>query len=229
VKQLIQQSLLDPLQFRFDVFPGLKYQPLPWIGFRRASRGAGTMQRWDAMKPRIAASGSRTALDVGCNVGFFCFAMAEMGLSVTGVDGAQKELRIAGVVRRKLRATNVGLLSLQIDPANVTLLPPADAVLLLSVWHHWVKSFGLEAATAMLRSVWERCGKVLFFETGETEMPADYRLPAMVPSARDWVAGYLAHVCAPSRVEWVGQMKAFAPGGSETAAVVQRNLFAVAR
>lgn len=229
MKQQIQQSLIDPLQFRFDVFPSLRYQPLPWIGIHEANRGAGTSQRWAAMKPLIASSGSRTALDIGCNVGFFCFAMAEMGLCAVGVEAASKELRIAGFARRKLKASNVGLLSLQVNPGTVAILPSGDTVLLLSVWHHWVKGFGFEAATAMLQQVWARTGKVLFFESGENEMPADYRLPAMLPSAREWLGAYLKATCESSRIEWLGQMKAFAPGGSEDVAVVQRNLFAVMR
>jgi SAM-dependent methyltransferase len=229
VKQQIQQRLIDPLQFRLDVFPRLSYQPLPWIGFPESSRGSGTSQRWAAIKPLIAASGSRTALDIGCNVGFFCFALAEMGVSTIGVDAAPKELRIAAFARRKLEASNVGFLSLQVTPNNVALLPACDSVLLLSIWHHWVKSFGLTAATAMLGEVWARAGKLMFFETGEGEMPADYGLPAMTPSPREWLDAYLRDACGASRVECLGRMKAFAPGGSETVAVVHRHLFAVVR
>lgn len=229
MKQHIQQRLIDPLQFQLDVFPGLRYQPLPWIGFSDANRGAGTSQRWAAIKPVVAASGSRTALDIGCNVGFFCFALAEMGVAAVGVDAASKELRIAAFARRKLQASNVGFLSLQVTPGNVALLPACDSVLLLSVWHHWVRCFGFAAATAMLREVWARAGKLMFFETGESEMPAEYGLPAMTPSPREWLESYLHDSCGPSRVECLGQMKAFAPGGSETVAVAQRHLFVVAR
>jgi SAM-dependent methyltransferase len=154
MKQQIQQRLIDPLQFQLDVFPGLRYQPLPWIGIREANRGSGTSQRWAAIKPVIAASGSRTALDIGCNVGFFCFALSEMGIAAVGVDAAPKELRIAAFARRKMQAANVGFLSLEVRPDNLALLPACDSVLLLSVWHHWVRDFGFAAATGMLREVW---------------------------------------------------------------------------
>ena len=229
MKQQIQRTVIDPLQFQFDVFPGLRYQPLPWIGIHDANRGAGTSQRWTAMRPIVAASGSRTALDIGCNVGFFCFAMAEMGIAAVGVEAAAKEFRIASFARRKMHADNVGFLSLQVTPQSVALLPACDTVLLLSVWHHWVRVYGLEAATVMLQQVWARAGKVMFFETGENEMPAEYGLPAMTPTPREWLAAFLSRICAPARVEYLGEMKAFAPGGSETLAVVHRQLFAVIR
>ena len=81
----------------------------------------------------------------------------------------------------------------------------------------------------MIQKIWARSGKLMFFETGENEMPADYRLPAMTPSPGDWLTTYLRDSCPSSRVECLGQMKAFAPGGSETHAVVQRHLFVVMR
>ena len=229
MRKQIQQHVIDPLQFTFDVFPGLRYQPLPWIGFRRANRGIGTSQRWAAIRPIVEASGCRTAVDIGCNVGFFCFALAEIGVAAVGVEAEQKELRIAAFARQKLDATNVGFLLLQVTPATVHLLPAGEAVVLLSVWHHWVKRFGLAAATSMLQAVWTRTGRVMFFETGEGEMPPEYGLPAMTPSPREWLATYLTTTCGSSRIECLGLMKAFAPGGSETSAVVQRHLFAVYR
>ena len=229
MRKQIQQRVIDPLQFTFDVLPGLRYQPLPWIGWPRANRATGTSQRWEAIKPIVAASGSRTAVDIGCNVGFFCFALAQMGVAAVGVEAEQKELRIAAFVRRKLEAANVGLLLLQVTPSTVRLLPEGDAVLLLSIWHHWVKRFGVAAATGMLQDVWARTRKVMFFETGEREMSSDYALPTMAPSPREWLTTYLATTCTSSRVECLGQMKAFAPGGTETSAMVHRNLFAVIR
>jgi SAM-dependent methyltransferase len=229
LKQRLQQRVIDPLQFQFDVFPGLRYQPLPWVGLRDSNRGSGTTTRWEAMQPVIEASGSRTALDIGCNVGFFCFALAEMGVAAIGVEAAPRELRIATFARRRLQADNVGFLSLQLTPQNTGLLPACDTVLLLSVWHHWVRSFGFDAATRMLRDVWGRAGKVMFFETGENEMPAEYGLPAMTPTPREWLTAYLARTCPESSIEMLAMAKAFAPGGSETVSVAHRHLFVVRR
>jgi hypothetical protein len=66
-----------------------------------------------------------------------------------------------------------------VNTETTCLLPHTDVVLLLSVWHHWVKVYGFESATQILSGLWERCNKVLFFETGENEMPADFGLPSM--------------------------------------------------
>lgn len=229
VKTTIQRRVLDPLQFRYDVFPSLRYQPLPWLGMSEANRGTGTRQRWEVIRAELIARRVRTAVDVGCNVGFFCFAMAELDIAAIGVDIDDKNLRIAGFVKRKLGARNVALMSLEVTPATVALIPPADAVLLLSVWHHWVRMFGLESSTRMLAEVWEKTRSVLFFETGELEMSADYRLPEMLPDPQTWLATYLRNTCAGAHVQCMGLMKAFGPGGSERRNLANRHLFCLAK
>jgi hypothetical protein len=104
-------------------------------------------------------------------------------------------------------------------------MPTADCVLCLSIWHHFVRSYGLEAATGMLQAIWGKTGIVMFFDTGETEMTPDYRLPEMTPDPRSWLEDYLSRTCAGSRVEHLGLHRAFDPEGGP----VERNLFAVLR
>jgi hypothetical protein len=66
---------------------------------------------------------------------------------------------------------------------------------------------------------------VLFFDTGESEMPASYGLPSMTPDARAWLEDYLGRTCGGGRVEHLGRHRAFDPEGGP----VERNLFAVVR
>jgi hypothetical protein len=77
----------------------------------------------------------------------------------------------------------------------------------------------------MLKTIWDRTGKVLFFDTGENEMTSDYGLPEMRPDSRSWLAGYLVETCEGSRIEHLGLHAAFDPAGRP----VERNLFAVIR
>ena len=111
------------------------------------------------------------------------------------------------------------------SPASVELLPYADVVLFLAVWHHLTRAYGLEPATAILRVVWARTRRVLFFETGEREMSPDFRLPAMEPDAQTWLTAFLAEVCEGGGVRHLGRHAAFDAAGNP----VERNLFAVER
>ena len=228
------QHIIDELQFRFDVWPTLYYQPLPWLGFDTAKRGAGTVARWTAIEASIRGLPINSALDIGCNVGYFCFSLAAQGIPALGIDQDDRFLRIAQHAARKLAARHiaadkVGFCHLTIDRSTVRLLPQVDLILLLSVWHHWVRAYGLPTASEMLAAVWAKADQALFFETGEAEMPPEFGLSMLKISPRDWLEDYLSAICADSTVRCLGAFKAFAPRGDETHAVVHRNLFMISR
>jgi hypothetical protein len=229
IKEFVQERFLDQVQFRYDTYPRLAYQPLPALGKWDARRSDGTVQRWVVIEERIRRDAIESAMDVGCQVGFFGFALAENGIPTLGVDFEDKALRIAHYAARKIGADEVGFLRMAVSPRTVVLLPTVDLVLSLSIWHHWVHAYGLEGATVILRRLWERCRVTMFFETGENEMPAEYGLPAMEPTPQDWLGCYLEETCAGAQVAHVGQFKAFAPGGDNTRNTVLRNLFQVRR
>jgi hypothetical protein len=88
-----------------------------------------------------------------------------------------------------------------------------------------VRHYGFSKATEMLVTIWDRTGKVLFFDTGEDEMTPDFELPEMTPNSRSWLAAYLAETCEGSRIEHLGLHAAFDPAGRP----VERNLFAIIR
>lgn len=229
IKTILQEKLIDPLQFRYDVFPRLGYQPLPSIGKHKAKRSAGTIERWDIIEKRIEGTDIKTALDVGCQVGFFSLALAAKGIPTLGVDSEDRFVRIARYVARKTKTENIGFLAMLVSPDTVNLLPEADLVLVLSIWHHWVRSFGIERATEILERIWGQCRTTMFFETGEDEMPDAYGLPRMEPTPHEWLEVYLTRTCPGSTVEHLGQFRAFGPGGDNTRHAVLRNLFRVAR
>jgi hypothetical protein len=216
---------LDVLRYRIDSGRRLDYQPLPWLGATKANRDEGVYSRWTAMRGVIDDCGVTSAVDIGCNAGFFSLSLAEAGVSTIGVEGDPKFARLFLHAIRKVGVVNVAALVMNITPSNIEMLPSGDAVLLLSVWHHFVRYYGLEAATEMLRVVWAHTQKVLFFETGETEMSAKFGLPEMGPDPRSFVAALLTTNCNDGSVRHLGEHDAFAPDGSRCV----RNLFAVVR
>lgn len=221
---------LDWLRFRLDTFPragrlNSVYQPLPWLGLHAAKRAEGTASRWAAMERVLDGCDPQSALDVGCNRGFFTLSAAGRGIPTIGVESDPPAYRSALYAIRKAGVADAGLLILTVRPENVALLPASDAVLCLSLWHHFVREHGLQAATGMLAALWDRTGQVLFFDTGEDEMPASYNLPAMLPEPRTWLAGYLESTCAGAEVAHLGQHEAFRADGQPCL----RNLFAVMR
>jgi hypothetical protein len=58
-----------------------------------------------------------------------------------------------------------------VTPQNIESLPACDVVLLLSVFHHWCRSYGTECALTMLQQVANRTKLKLFFETAAPTEP----------------------------------------------------------
>jgi hypothetical protein len=225
----IFQQVIDALQFRFDIFPRLYYEPLPWLGLDSAKRGEGTTARRQAIEPLLTDYCIKSAMDVGCSVGYFCFTLGLKGIPALGVDMDARALRVAQYTSRKLKTSNVGFCNMVVNAETVRLLPNVDLALVLSIWHHWVRLYGLAAAGEILSAIWNKCSKVLVFETGETEMPAEFALPDMGASPREWLTNYLGSQCVGSKIGHLGVFKAFAPFGDENRNVVYRNLFAIVR
>ena len=221
---------LDWLRFRLDTFPSsgrlnTVYQPMPALGLEAAKRGAGTMTRWAAIRDEVRVREARTALDVGSNRGFFMLELAALGIATVGVESDPPAYRSAIYAIRRAKLQNAGVLVLAVDPSNVGLLPRCDSVLCLSLWHHFVHEHQLDGATSILEALWDRTRRVLFFDTGENEMPPSFGLPPMTPDPRTWLGEYLARTCASGEVVHLGEHDAFGPGDRPC----RRNLFAVRR
>ncbi|MGZ4401949.1 MAG: hypothetical protein ACXVRI_03760 [Gaiellaceae bacterium] len=216
-------AVVDRLRFHIDTFPFGLYQPVPSLPGLRATRARGSETRWEAMRPVLEANGVRSAVDIGACEGYFSLMLAGAGISTIALEGKPANYRTTLYAVRRSGLANIGVLALALRPENLDMMPPADGILCLSIWHHFVRTYGLEAATAMLQAIWRKTGVVMFFDTGETEMTPDYGLPEMTPDPRSWLEAYLGRTCAGSRVEYLGRHLAFDPDGGS----VERNLFAL--
>ena len=203
------------------------YQPLTWIGRGNADaeRAQGVETRWRVMLPVIEELGVRNGLDIGCNVGWYVFELASRGIPALGVESHPPYYRTAMLALQQNEIQEAGILVMNVTPNNTSLLLDSDCVILLAVWHHLVRAYGLDAATDILEKVWRKTHKVLFFETGEDEMGPEYGLPAFEPDPRTWLIDYLGRHCEGATVRHLGQHH----GGSGDDVVAYRNLFAVVR
>ncbi|MEU4167407.1 hypothetical protein AB0F46_11020 [Streptomyces sp. NPDC026665] len=216
---------IDTLRLKLDALPDGIYQPVPGIRVRRAKRSVGTGSRWTAMEPVVARLSVESALDVGANVGYFPVKFAQRGIPSVALEADPKCVRTATTAVRRNGLDNVAVMGLEFRPDTLVLLPTADCTLLLSLWHHLVRELGFDAATDLLRGLWDRSGKVMFFDSGEDEMPESFGLPRMLPTPDVWLTEYLLKTCPGGRVEHLGRHRAFDAAGLPT----DRALFAVIR
>jgi hypothetical protein len=196
----------DWLRLKVDTFGAADYQPLSLdVAGGTAGRAAGTVSRWQAIEPLIDELQVRSAVDVGCNVGWFASNLAARGVPTVGVEGHPPLYRTAIYTARKAGAGRMGVLALHVTPETASLVPHADCTIFLAVWHHLVRRQGIEAADAVLTALWRATRTVMLFETGEDrEMPDYYRLPAMTPDPRTWIEAHLTETCPDSSIRHLG-------------------------
>jgi SAM-dependent methyltransferase len=217
----------DWLRFRIDYATAPHYQPLPWREgrFGSARRAEGVLSRWTAMLPVIEELEPESALDIGCNAGWFTLNLAALGIPTVGLEAFPPYYRTAIYAVKRARAQNVAVMATELNERTSRLLPDVDCTLFLAVWHHFVQQYGMDGATELLCEVWRHTSKMLFFESGEREMGPEFGLPALEPDARIWFTNYLRETCPGATVRHLGIHHA-GDGGDR---IAWRNLFALVR
>ncbi|MDG9710619.1 hypothetical protein [Streptomyces sp. DH10] len=218
-------GVIDVVRLGLDCLPDGLYQPVPGLPVRKAKRAVGCRSRWVAMEPVIERLGVQSAMDVGANVGYYPIKLASRGVPTVAVESVPKYVRTTTTAVRRNQLDNVAVMELELRLDTLCLLPATDCTLMLSLWHHLVRQQGLTTAAQLVRGIWARTGKVMFFDSGENEMPESFGLPAMLPTPDAWLTEYLRETCSGGHVEHLGRHRAFDAAGLPT----DRALFAVTR
>ena len=116
----------------------------------------GVASRWDAILACIERLRIQSAVDVGANAGFFAIALAQRGVNVIAIENDPRYHRVCMYAIRRLNLDNVGLLFGTFDPSNAQMVPTADCMLFLAVWHHMVRDYGYDAATQIVEALWSK-------------------------------------------------------------------------
>lgn len=189
------------------------YQPPPfeWMsGFKPHRREDATLARWEAIKKQLPEDGF-TALDIGCNIGFFCYRMRQNGARlVLGFDAHPGPILLAEKVRQLEHVDSVAFMHRSMDLELSEKLGEFDVILFLSVFHHINMRHGIEYAKSVLRNLLSRARFGLFFETGQADdgceqAVAPKSMPTMTGPARVYVSELLQE-CGAAHVEYLGEM-----------------------
>jgi hypothetical protein len=106
---------------------------------------------------------AQTVIDIGCNEGTFARALAERGYFVTGIEGQRQYADAAMAFCQTNRTPRIKIHNKILSPEDIMQLDRADVILLLSVHHQWVASYGLTIANQMLGQLAEKSNKQFFF------------------------------------------------------------------
>ena len=101
--------------------------------------------KWDRLKPLFDEMGvSRLrVLDLGCNEGFFSFALAERECDVFGIDIDEKRIEKANFIKEILQLNNVSFQTMSVYDPSFLELARADMAFCLGVLHRVPDPFRL--------------------------------------------------------------------------------------
>lgn len=110
---------------------------------------------------------AREGIDIGSNVGFYAFELAKGGRRVLAVESSLAEFAILSAAQRKTGNDMVIPVQWRLTPKSIGLLPEADFMIFMSVFHHWCLAFGRDEAVQMLETLVSKTRKVIYFETAQ--------------------------------------------------------------
>lgn len=187
------------------------YQPLPWLGFSEGTRATETKLRWKVIRDEIPDESSPgTAMDLGAQIGYFSFKLAERGWLCLAVEADEPTYHASIIAKNAIGLSNVAHRNLLLGSDSVRELPRVDVTIFLSLWHHIVHSEGFNSGKEVLSSVLDKTNKVCFFETGQTtekgsrELAWLDSLPSMEPSPDVWIKELLLE-CGARDVKNIGK------------------------
>ena len=149
-------------------------QKLPEIyqiiyGFDELSKGAkrSCQDRLKVIADRIHPNSN--VYDLGCQIGYFSFSLAEKGHTVKGYELESILVKIANLIKKYNGLNDNPIFQMfKVTSQSVEQLPEADYVLFLSVLHHIIGYEGYDEGLKVLKAIKRITRRNLFFETGQS-------------------------------------------------------------
>ena len=151
--------------------------------------------RWKVIGP-ILAEKKGSLLDIGCNIGYFSFKAAENGCFSYGIEADSFHITCCNAIKTATGSKNCLFTKGMVDPDYTANMPAYNNVINLSVFHHWVKVFGVDQAQKMMRDIANKCN-TLVFETGQSnEVGSQWPqyLGFMGDDPKAWIENFLKEI-----------------------------------
>ena len=149
--------------------------------------------RWELISTCLD-DGPGIFMDLGSQLGYFVFKMAEKGYFGIGIERNRPSCSMARHLTHVNGIDSTMFLCEDLSPETIGAMPRADVTFCLSIFHHWVREHGLEYADAMMQVVADKCKSQLLFETGQSNEQSG-RWPEILSfmgdDPRGWIDNYL--------------------------------------
>lgn len=162
-------------------------------------------QRWEAILGELSEFKEGSALDIGCNIGFFSFKLNELGYYVEGIDADPSNVFFCNSLIEHLGLENISFQKGSFDEARASHMPSFDVVLCLSVFHHVIRANGDEKSRQILRDLIAKTRRVIFMDIGQSPKAIEaFGLPPqLADDPISWMMQLLTD-CGCQRVNVIG-------------------------
>ncbi len=168
--KLYQSLLFKNLLFSHKI-GGVSSIPLPFIDDKRKNKnkkkGLNSYKKLDVIFKNIPKD-AKNIIDIGSNNGFFSIKLAQKGYQVIGYEPTDKFVESSNMICRKYGINNAAFYKIGLDKDSSESLFDADISLVLSVLHNWVTQFDYNTAIDILKNIWAKTNKTMFFELADT-------------------------------------------------------------
>ena len=121
--------------------------------------------RWNKIKQKLIKDKIKNILDLGSAEGVFLKKASELEIFSLGIEADERRFLLSNYIDEKNIYREYGVIFNKISLKSIKSLPKFDSTLYLSVHHHILANSGEKKATLILKEIFNRCEKSMFFET----------------------------------------------------------------
>ena len=200
---IIRRGYIYFLHFRLFSQLGLgflkRYQPNLFNSMERGKKRSlrNCIDRYEAFSALLPKNKPLSVLDVGCEQGYFVFEMSKRGGICIGVDQDSHKIEIAQALATVHNIPNALFTRIEVNEENIDIFPKVDVVICLSIFHHWVRTFGEHGAKRIMGILSDRADNYFLFDTGQpNEVKKEWarKLSFMVPDPDTWIRNFLTEL-----------------------------------
>ena len=144
------------------------YLPCHYFESAGTLRAGSTVDKYEqireTLRQTLGEEPESSVLDLGCNEGYFALRLASEGYWVSGIDADPGYLRVANFLQRRYSINRASFYQLMANKEDLLRLPTFDVVIFMSVFQKWCSQYGFEEAFNMLKVLWHKTDRVMFFE-----------------------------------------------------------------
>jgi hypothetical protein len=147
--------------------------PFPDLGFKVGNKntkgqGQGTARKLKILADFFSDKNQLSCCDIGSNNGVFSSLLSLSHKFVLGFEQDTFLFKVANRFLDKGSKKNISYINTLVNKDIIDNIGKFDTVVLLSVYHWWVQSFGNEVAEKMLINLWDKTNKYFLFELPNT-------------------------------------------------------------